>query len=114
MVLGYPWKWTLGGWRHGTQTSLKGQHEAQLWESSVFRLISETVRYVQFYKRNSELGRRLNGVLVKHFFGKELNGGQELTMTNTVVRKMWYVPIVVNIPGIIIFFSPTGCQLILY
>lgn len=43
MAMRYPWKLTTGGWSHGTQTSLRGQHEAQLWELSMFRLISETI-----------------------------------------------------------------------
>lgn len=51
------WKGTSSVRRHGTQTSLRRQHEVRLRESSRPRFISETMRCTQFHKRNSKIRR---------------------------------------------------------
>ena len=63
--------------RKGTRASLRCEHEVQLWESAMSRLVRETMRSAQFYKRNSKIRKKTqNGAWIKDLFGKrELKDG---------------------------------------
>lgn len=66
----------MAAWK-GTRASLRCQHEVQLWESAMSRLVRETMRSAQFYKRNNEIRKKTqNGAWIKDLFGKrELKDG---------------------------------------